>query len=169
MSKFFIVIDMQNDFCTTGPLRNAAAVAVIPRIKTELEKAKAEGAKIIFTRDTHFEDTYETSGEGKHLPHKHCIKDTEGWQIVPELDTTGAGIIDKLHFGYAGWDKIIAPGDEVTMVGTCTDICVVSNALAIKMIENVEVNIIADCCAGLSPEKHDAALEVMASCQCNII
>ena len=167
--KHFIVIDMQNDFCT-GTLANKDAVAVIPRIKAELQAAKAEKANIIFTRDTHAENYMET-GEGKHLPVKHCVKDTEGWQVVPELmeetdeDTL---FIDKLHFGYDNWSEFIKEGDEVVIVGVCTDICVVSNALAIKAIEGVEVTVIADCCAGLSKESHEAALKVMECCQCNI-
>lgn len=167
--KHFIVIDMQNDFCT-GALANKDAVAIIPRIKAELQAAKAEKANIIFTRDTHGEDYLET-GEGKHLPVKHCHQNKEGWEIVPELmeetdeDTL---FIDKLHFGYDGWEEFIKEGDEVVICGTCTDICVVSNALALKAIENVEVTVIADCCAGLSKESHEAALKVMECCQCNI-
>ena len=167
--KHFIVIDMQNDFCT-GALANKDAVAIIPRIKAELQKARAEGSNIIFTRDTHSENYLET-GEGKHLPVKHCVKDTKGWEVVPELmEETDENtlFIDKLHFGYNGWDKFIKAGDEVVICGTCTDICVVSNSLAIKAIEGVEVTVIADCCAGLTPESHEAALKVMDCCQCNI-
>lgn len=167
--KHFIVIDMQNDFCT-GALANKDAVAIIPRIKEELQKARAEDSNIIFTRDTHTENYMET-GEGKHLPVKHCVKDTEGWQIVPELmEETDENtlFIDKLHFGYDGWEEFIKEGDEVTICGTCTDICVVSNSLALKAIEGVEVTVIADCCAGLTKEDHEAALKVMECCQCNI-
>lgn len=167
--KHFVVIDMQNDFCT-GALKNDAAVAIIPRIKAELQAAKAEGANIIFTRDTHA-DNYMETGEGKHLPVKHCVKDTDGWQVVPELmEETDENtlFIDKTHFGFDNWAEYVKEGDEVVMVGTCTDICVVSNALALKAIENVEVTVIADCCAGLTKEKHDAALDIMESCQCSI-
>ena len=167
--KHFIVIDMQNDFCT-GALANKEAVAIIPRIKEELQKARAEGSNIIFTRDTHNENYLET-GEGKHLPVPHCVKDTEGWQIVPELmEETDENtlFIDKLHFGYNGWEEFIKEGDEVVICGTCTDICVVSNSLALKAIEGVEVTVIADCCAGLTKESHEAALKVMECCQCNI-
>lgn len=168
--KHFIVIDMQNDFCT-GALANEAAVAIIPNIKAALQKAKAEGMNLIFTHDSHSEDYMET-GEGKHLPVKHCIEGTEGWEIVPELAeeaTDETLYVDKKHFGFEGWKEFIRPGDEVTICGTCTDICVVSNALAIKMIENVEVNVLANCCAGLTPETHKAALDVMKCCQCNIV
>ena len=167
--KHFIVIDMQNDFCT-GALANKEAVAIIPRIKAELQKARAEGSNIIFTRDTHNED-YLKTGEGKHLPVPHCVKDTEGWQIVPELmEETDENtlFIDKTHFGYNCWEEFIKEGDEVVICGTCTDICVVSNSLALKAIEGVEVTVIADCCAGLTKESHEAALKVMECCQCNI-
>jgi nicotinamidase-related amidase len=169
MANFFIVIDMQNDFCT-GALANKDAVAIIPRIKEELEKARAKGDNIVFTKDSHTSE-YMNSNEGKHLPVQHCIMFTEGWEIVPELKPNADKemIVNKSHFGFPNWRDIVAEGDTVTLVGTCTDICVVSNALVLKTIEGVEVNIIADCCAGLSKEKHEHALDVMASCQCNII
>lgn len=168
--KHFVVVDMQNDFCT-GALANKDAVEVIPRIKAELQAAKAEKANIIFTRDTHGENYLET-GEGKHLPVKHCVKDTEGWQVVPELmeeADENTLFIDKTHFGFDNWAEYVKEGDEVTICGTCTDICVISNSLALKAIEGVEVNVIADCCAGLTKETHEAALNVMKCCQCNII
>lgn len=168
--KHFVVVDMQNDFCT-GALANKDAVEIIPRIKAELQKAKAEKANIIFTRDTHAENYMET-GEGKHLPVKHCVKDTKGWQVVPELmeeADENITFIDKLHFGFDKWADYIKEGDEVTICGTCTEICVISNSLALKAIEGVEVNVIADCCAGLTKESHEAALNVMGCCQCNII
>lgn len=167
--KHFVVVDMQNDFCT-GALKNDAAVAIIPRIKAEVQAAKAEEANIIFTRDTHAENYMET-GEGKHLPVKHCVKDTEGWQVVPELmEETDENtlFIDKTHFGFDNWAEYVKEGDEVVICGTCTSICVVSNALALKAIEGVEVTVIADCCAGLTKESHEAALKVMECCQCNI-
>lgn len=167
--KHFVVVDMQNDFCT-GALKNDAAVAIIPRLKAEIQAAKAEEANIIFTRDTHAENYMET-GEGKHLPVKHCVKDTEGWQVVPELmeETDEKTLfIDKTHFGFDNWADYVKEGDEVVICGTCTDICVVSNALALKAIEGVEVTVIADCCAGLTKESHEAALKVMECCQCNI-
>ncbi len=167
--KHFVVVDMQNDFCT-GALANKDAVAIIPRIKAEVQAAKYEKANIIFTRDTHAENYMET-GEGKHLPVKHCVKDTEGWQVVPELmEETDENtlFIDKTHFGFDNWVEYVKEGDEVVICGTCTDICVVSNALALKAIEGVEVTVIADCCAGLTKESHEAALKVMECCQCNI-
>lgn len=165
--KHLIIIDMQNDFCT-GALANPDAIAIIPKIKKYLDAYTGSEVNIIYTRDTH-EDNYLDTLEGKYLPVKHCIRYTEGWQIVPELAPTDAvTIIDKGYFGFNGWGMYIKPGDEVTMVGTCTDICVVSNALAIKAL-GADVTVVADCCAGLTKEKHEAALEVMRSCQCNVI
>ncbi len=161
---------MQNDFCT-GALANKDAVAIIPNIKAALQKAKAEGMNLIFTHDSHDENYMET-GEGKHLPFPHCIEGTEGWEIVPELAeeaTDETLYVDKKHFGFEGWKEFIRPGDEVTICGTVTSICVCSNALAIKMIENVEVNVLANCCADLTAENHKAALAVMKACQCNIV
>ena len=162
--KFFIVIDMQNGFLT-GSLANPAAQEIIPRIKEEIEKARKEGATIIYTRDTHQENYLET-GEGKHLPIKHCVEGTDDWQIIDELKPGDDDvIINKDHFGYAAWDDYIKPGDEVTMVGTCTSICVCANFSAIKMIENVEITVLKDCCADLSDEMQEAALKVMIAQQ----
>lgn len=167
-SAYFVVIDMQNDF-TTGALANEDAVKIIPKIKTLLSEARKRGDHIIYTRDTHKED-YLNTLEGTYLPVPHCLYQTKGWEITkelaPMLDDT---ILNKSHFGYDKWGAFIEPHSTVTMVGTCTDICVVSNALAIKAIEGVDVTIVADACAGLTKEKHEAALEVMRSCQCKII
>ena len=169
MRKFFVVVDAQEDFIT-GSLANSAAQAALPKIKEAAEKALADGAELIFTLDTHFEDYLQT-GEGKHLPVKHCIEGTDGWRIVDELQDLAnkAIIIPKHHFGSNLWEEYIQPGDEVTMVGFVSSICVCANALAIKQIENVEVNVIKDCCAGLTNEDHEAAMTVMKCCQCNII
>lgn len=162
--KFFIVIDMQTGF-TKGSLANPAAVEIIPRIKKEIEKARKEGATIVYTRDTHQENYLET-GEGKHLPIKHCIEGTDDWQIVDELKPGDDDvIINKEHFGYSAWDDYIKPGDEVTMCGTVTSICVCANFSAIKMIENVEITVLKDCCADLSDEMQEAALKVMIAQQ----
>lgn len=169
MAKWFVAVDCQVDFAT-GSLANPDFVKVIPAIKEAGEKALADGAKLIFTLDTHYDD-YMKTGEGKHLPVEHCIEGTDGWRIVDELQdlANNAIILPKEHFGSNLWTEYVAEGDEVTMCGTCTDICVVSNALALKQIEGVEVNVIANACAGLSPETHKAALDVMKCCQCNII
>lgn len=167
--KYLVVIDMQNDFCT-GALKNADAVAAIPFIKEKIAEFRKSGASIVYTRDTHGLD-YMSSLEGKHLPVPHCIEGTEGWQITEELRPQAEDkIINKKTFGYPGWANELEDGSEIYMAGTCTDICVVSNALAIKAaLPNAEVYVFKEGCAGLTKEKHEAALKVMASCQCQII
>jgi len=168
MNKILVVVDMQNDF-VTGALANPDAAAIIPFVKYTIEMYRADGWQIVYTKDTHGANYMET-GEGKHLPVPHCIEGTTGWEIVPELRPEPQDkIVYKDHFGYDKWNEIVKPGDRVAMVGTCTDICVVSNALAIKAIEGVEVTIHKDACAGLTKEKHEHALDVMASCQCEIV
>ena len=169
--KVLIVIDMQNDFCV-GSLANEEAVKIIPNIVTLVQEFHKNGGRVIFTKDTHHKESYMNSPEGKKLPVLHCIDGTWGWEIVKELvdvmeenDT----IICKPTFGYQGWFDELGPKDEVYMCGTCTDICVVSNALAIKTtLPEVEVHVAANACAGLTPEKHEAALTVMESCQCDV-
>lgn len=169
MRKFFVITDMQKDF-VDGSLANPAAAAIIPAIKEAAEKALADGAELIFTLDTHYKD-YLKTGEGKHLPVEHCIEGTDGWKIVDELQdlATNAIIIPKEHFGSNLWTEYIQPGDEVTMCGTVTSICVPANCSALKQIEGVEVNILANACADLTPELHEAALKVMKAQQANII
>lgn len=171
MNKLLIIIDMQNDFID-GALANSAAQAIVPGI---VELAKTWQGKIGVTLDTHNENYLETQ-EGKKLPVPHCIINTPGHdlndQIAAVISNKISYIIKKPTFGYIGWSQygLDKHFDEITLVGTCTDICVVSNALAIKAAcPETEVTVIADLCAGLSTEKHEAALEVMRSCQINII
>lgn len=177
MKKILVVVDMQNDFLT-GTLANKSAVEIIPNIKKEITEGNYD--TIIFTRDTHQKD-YLTTQEGKLLPVEHCIIGTQGWNVCDELlnaaDNTDASItfINKPTFGYKYWSSKltdITSEDEIVFVGTCTDICVVSNALAVKAVfPEVKVSCIADCCAPLmgSEEKQQSALSVMKSCQVNVI
>lgn len=168
MAKFFIVIDMQNDF-VTGSLANPAAAKTIPFIKEQIQCYKEKGYQVIFTRDTHYENYMET-GEGKYLPVVHCVKATKGWEIVPELNSTSEAIvIDKEHFGYDGWKNYIKPGDEVVMCGTVSSICVAANVSMLKVIENVEVTVLNEGVSDLSDEMKDAALKVMAAQQAKIL
>lgn len=163
-----VVIDMQNDFLT-GSLANPAAVAIIPKVKEWLEKARKEHWKIIFTRDTHYSD-YLFTTEGAHLPIKHCLQNSVGWQITTELEPKQTEeIIDKEYFGYDCWNCFISPDDTVYICGTLTSVCVASNASIMKTLDNVEVNVIADACADLNDDIHQAALKVMEAQQCNII
>ena len=179
MKKITIVIDMQNDFLT-GALANPDAVSIIPSVLDEIKSADY----VMYTRDTHGENYLETQ-EGKNLPVPHCVVGTHGWQIVDDLDPHNITdikmwhIVNKPTFGDVNiWmdmyfaDLVNWNGEdvEVTFCGTCTDICVVSNAMIVKSLyPELVVNVKADACAGLTPEKHQSALDVMSSCQINII
>lgn len=167
--KTLIVVDMQNDFLT-GSLANLYAQAIIPNIKKKIEEYKARGDKIIFTRDTHRDD-YLTTNEGKHLPIKHCIIGTDGWRICDELNDSTCWHVNKKSFGYLNWDEWIDDDVEcIEIVGTCTSICVVSNALILKAtFREAEITVDASCCACVTPESHKHALEVMKMCQINVI
>lgn len=144
--------------------------------KTQLADEYLEcGDKIIFTRDTHRENYLETL-EGKNLPVEHCIYGTEGWRIIPELvddckEYPDCSFIDKVTFGYENWKDIFGTVDEysIELVGLCTDICVVSNALALRMFyPSWNISVDESCCAGVTTKKHKAALEVMKSCQIEV-
>ena len=168
MKRLLIVIDMQNDFIS-GALKNPDAEAIVDKIA----KAVAEfDGDIIATRDTHAED-YLTTSEGKYLPVPHCIQGTQGWEIASSiakaLAAKNAKIIDKPTFGYLAWDGL-SGYDEAILTGTCTDICVVSNALVLKAkYPDLRLKVNAALCAGTSKENHEAALKVMACCQTEII
>lgn len=160
--KTLIVIDMQNDF-VDGALGTKEAVTIVENVRRKIEQYKARGDEIIFTRDTHGENYPETN-EGRNLPVVHCVRGTHGWQLVEGLYVDGAKIIDKPSFGYTGWGSFNF--ESVELIGLCTDICVVSNALILKA-EFPEIEISADpsCCAGVTPETHEAALATMRCCQ----
>lgn len=167
MMKTLIVVDMQNDFID-GALGTKEAQAIVPNVKKKIEEYKARGDEIIFTRDTHFSNYLETN-EGKHLPVEHCIEGTHGWQIRDELFTEPMPIVDKPTFGNLHW-KSFFDFKEVELVGLCTDICVVSNALILKaMYPEIDITVDASCCAGVTPESHQAALTTMKMCQINVI
>ena len=164
--KTLIVVDMQNDF-VDGTLGTKEAVAIVENVKNKIKEYEEKGYQIIFTRDTHHENYLKTN-EGKNLPVEHCIKDTKGWEIVEGLERPNAIYIDKPTFGYTEWNKFEL-GDEIELIGLCTDICVVSNALIIKAcFPDAEVSVDANCCAGVTPETHKAALETMKMCQIKI-
>ena len=169
--KVLIVVDMQNDF-VTGSLANPDAQAIIPKIAKKIDKYLKNGDRVIFTRDTHHSNYLETS-EGKNLPIPHCIHGTWGWLVVDELNHPECRHIDKPTFGYKYWEYNIYNGDgeieNIELVGTCTDICVLSNAILLKTeYPDIPISVDHSCCAGLTPAKHDAALAVMASCQINV-
>lgn len=173
MRDILLVIDMQTDF-VDGALGSAEAGAIIPNVLREI--AKFDKSNIIATRDTHPE-SYMQTREGKHLPVPHCIKGTDGWQIHPAIAPAidGCLVIDKPTFGSTALCEHIvkiAKDEEisVTLVGLCTDICVVSNAMLIKAaLPEIEVTVVADACAGVTPDTHTAALTTMKMCQINVI
>lgn len=179
--KALIVIDMQNDF-VYGSLGTKEARAIVPKVVTKVRDYEKNEARVIFTKDTHDKD-YLSTQEGKYLPVEHCIKNTDGWQIIPELlennksifvfnkitfgSTDLANFIQEMYYDYYETEEQIT---EVELVGVCTDICVISNALLLKAYcPELKITVDASCCAGVTPEKHNAALEVMKSCQIEII
>ena len=169
MSKILVVVDMQNDFID-GALGTPEAVAIVPYVKELIE---VFDGKVLFTRDTHFENYMDTE-EGRNLPVPHCIKGTDGWQIRAELDalrTTEA--IDKLTFGSRELVDVIAAEGEiesVTFVGLCTDICVISNAMVVKaFFPEIPLLVDAKACAGVTPESHARALAAMKTCQIKVV
>lgn len=165
--KTLIVIDMQNDFIT-GPLGTKEAVSIVPKVKAKIEEYEKQRNRIIFTRDIHEKDYLETH-EGKYLPIPHCIKNSDGCQIYKDLHIgTTHNIFDKDSFGFTMWRTFHF--DEVEIVGLCTDICVISNALILRSLyPEIEITVDASCCAGTTPEMHKKALDVMRNCHIKII
>ena len=175
--KVLIIIDMQNDFIT-GSLANPEAEKIVPGIVDLINKWKDS---IILTMDTHEDYNYFTSLEGEYLPVLHCVKDTEGWHINKDIEEAARKQgkiyhLGKPTFGYKYWNSFLNAKNgecafsEIFLCGTCTDICVVSNALILKaMFPEVPIYVIKDLCAGTTPTKHLEALDVMESCQVKII
>ncbi len=169
-NKILIVIDMQQDF-VYGALGSPEAQAIVPAVA---EKIRSFDGQVIFTRDTHQED-YMNLQEGRFLPVVHCVEDTEGWEIIPELKEASEGktcmIYNKPTFGCTDLaHDLLAEHqntaiDSIEIIGVCTDICVVSNALMLKaFMPEVPMYVDASCCAGVNPAAHEAALSTMKSC-----
>jgi nicotinamidase-related amidase len=173
MRKLLIVIDMQNDFID-GALGTAEALAIVENVKNKIRSYPPED--IFATLDTHHENYMETQ-EGKYLPVPHCIRGTRGWEIRGDIDAllAQAARYEKPTFGSTALAADIRSLSEqedieLELVGLCTDICVVSNALLLKAaMPEVKISVDASCCAGVTPEKHLAALETMRSCQIQVI
>ena len=174
MKKILVVVDIQNDF-VDGALGTREAVAIIDNAA---QKIKNFDGDIFVTLDTHYENYMQTL-EGQKLPVPHCIKNTNGWLLNPKiadaLKNRNYKTVEKLTFGSTELPQLIKEsiGDnqaEITLIGLCTDICVVSNALLLKAnFTDVQIYVDSSCCAGVTPETHNAALEVMKCCQINII
>ena len=185
--KVLVLVDLQNDFID-GALGSSEAQAIVPKV---VEKIKNYDDKnntlLLFTKDTHYDDYMETL-EGKMLPVPHCIENTSGWSINKEISKAAK---DEEFLGYSS-KKIIKSRiykntfgsdvlqdllnkekdniEEIEFIGLCTDICVLSNVIMSRMtLPNTKITVDASCCAGVTPEKHKAALEVMKSCQIEVI
>lgn len=167
MEKYLIVVDFQNDF-VTGALGTKEARAIEPYVREKIEQRRKEGYDVIFTRDTHFNDYLETQ-EGKKLPVPHCIYRTEGWKIVDGLVQPDDDIVNKLTFGYYDWSRKLNDCSEIELIGLCTDICIISNALILKaQFPEVPIKVDSKACAGVTVESHNAALLTMKMCQIEV-
>lgn len=181
MRSLLIVVDMQNDF-VSGALGTKEAKSIVDNIKFLTSHFIANGDSVIFTRDTHDENYLNTS-EGKHLPIPHCLKSTHGWELIPELSQFTHSSLKNISV----WDKNTIGSEElaylvslsnnlgeafesIVLVGVCTDICVISNAILLKAYcPNVRIIVDASCCAGSTPLLHEKALDVMKSCQIEVV
>lgn len=173
MRKILLVIDMQNDFID-GSLGTNEAVKIVNNVINKIKKYPSEN--VFATKDTH-EENYLATREGMHLPVEHCIRGTDGWDINSEIKKliTASNIFEKGTFGSVKLvEKIreIAATEDISIeiIGLCTDICVVSNALLIKAyLPEIDITVDSSCCAGVTPTKHESSLETMRSCQINVI
>ena len=174
MKRFLVVVDTQKDF-VDGALGSGDAVAIVPSV---VEKIKSFDGEIFVTLDTHF-DNYPETAESRKLPVPHCIKGTEGWQldknVTCALSDREYTAVEKPTFGSLELPRLIeasADGDDfsIEIIGLCTDICVVSNALVLKAnFPEIPISVDSACCAGVTPQAHEAALATMRSCQIDVI
>ncbi len=174
--KYLVVVDMQKDFID-GSLGTKEAVAIVPAAARRIRECRAAGVTVIATLDTH-EENYLDTAEGRKLPVRHCIRGTEGWRLNGEIAEAAGDciLLEKPTFGSLRLPDVIRAGlapDEqpsIELLGLCTDICVVSNALLLKAhFPEAAIAVNAACCAGVTPEKHEAALATMQSCQIDLV
>lgn len=185
--RVLVVVDVQRDF-VDGALGSMAAQSIIPHMRERIKEYADGETLILFTKDTHDED-YDRTLEGYHFPVKHCVRGTPGWSLVKDISTLADGYsnflifsneevvrsrILKETFGSIKLCEILKQYEyditDITFMGFCTDICVVSNALMARAyLPNTRIIVDASCCAGTTLEKHLAALEVMKSCQIDVI
>lgn len=191
MHKILVVVDMQNDFIT-GSLGTKEAQAIVPNVVAKIKQAQAEGTHIIVTQDTHGKD-YLSTNEGKHLPIVHCVKGSNGWHIEPSVyaavdaaykaedknKSVELWSVRKWSFGsyevpteisvYAGLAYDHKEEVEIEFIGLCTGICVLSNAILTKAkFPDATISVDASCCACVTPQSHDIALDAMQLCQIEI-
>ena len=168
--KALIVVDMQRDFID-GALGTKEAVAIVPKVIEKVKEYENRADLIIYTKDTHYDDYLKTR-EGRHLPVEHCIKGTPGHDIPDEILRGHDVVFEKLTFGSVELVEYLRTLelDVVELIGICTDICVVSNALLIKAsFPELDVTVDSACCAGVTPDTHTAALTTMKMCQINVL
>jgi nicotinamidase-related amidase len=174
--KLLVVVDMQNDFID-GVLGTPEAQAIVPTVAEKVRKHAEGGEPILYTKDTHY-DWYLQSQEGRKLPVPHCIYGTKGHQLHPDIHISGSYYADKLTFGLADIGEVVehiardrdVVIDEIELVGLCTDICVISNAMLLKAyFPEMSIRVDSSCCAGVTPESHKNALNAMKMCQIEII
>ena len=170
--KILVVVDMQNDFIT-GSLGTKEAQNIVPAVVEKIRQRKTEGYEILVTMDTHGEDYLQTQ-EGRNLPVEHCIKGSEGWKLASEIEkeVVGCRRYEKTTFGSRELVRDLGQmkPESVEFVGLCTDICVVSNVLGVKAwLPETPICVDSHCCAGVTPQSHQAALDTMTSCQVEIL
>ncbi|MBQ5910453.1 MAG: cysteine hydrolase [Clostridia bacterium] len=167
--KLLVVVDMQNDFIS-GALGSSEAEKIVPYVKGLVESFDGQ---VIFTRDTHYENYMETQ-EGKNLPVPHCVFGTEGWQIHPDLEVLRkTEAVNKITFGSKELVELLKDRtdiENITFVGLCTDICVISNVMLIKAYyPEIPLMVDAKGCAGVKPQSHKTALDAMKAIQVKIV
>ena len=169
--KVLAIIDMQKDFID-GALGTKEAVAIVQKVAARLAQAWADGETVVFTRDTHHAD-YLSTQEGQKLPVPHCLEGTDGWQIDAALAVEDAPVFDKPGFGSPAlieYLRSLPALEGVEFIGLCTDICVITNAMMTKgALPEVPLSVRADCCAGVTPQSHETALQAMRMCQISIV
>lgn len=168
--KLLIVVDMQNDFID-GALGTKEATEIVSNVAQKINDYRAQKNFIVFTRDTHQKNYLQTQ-EGKNLPIVHCIEGSDGWQISKKLNTQDSKIFNKPSFGslelaeYISRLPELSQIQEIELVGLCTDICVISNALILKAkFPEMAISVDSTCCAGVTPQSHTNALNAMKMCQ----
>lgn len=170
MKRLLVVVDMQNDF-VDGSLGSPEAQAIVPAVVKRVREYRERGDEVVFTLDTHGEDYSETM-EGRKLPVSHCIKGTKGWELCEALAKEPGRRFEKHTFGSLELANYAAEGGyaSVELLGLCTDICVISNAMLVKAAApGIPVQVDASCCAGVTCESHTNALNAMKMCQIDIL
>ena len=169
--KVLAIIDMQKDFID-GALGTKEAIAIVPKVAARLAQAWADGETVVFTRDTHHAD-YLSTQEGRKLPVPHCLEGTDGWQIDAALAVEDAPVLDKPGFGSPAlieYLRSLPALEGVEFIGLCTNICVITNAMMTKgALPEVPLSVRADCCAGVTAQSHETALQAMRMCQISIV